>query len=504
MPSNGASLAPHPTPAAWRPLAAAAGLAVLGVLLIAWGRDLSILRRAPLLVGVALSFIALAIGGFRASLLVLLPCTAAGMYFLLDPVGSFAIADPLERVRTVVSIGLTIGVAGLVAWQRVDRRRLRTRERAHRESEQRYRALMDQASDRIFVADEAGILSEVNQRACEMLGYGRDELVGTDVRRLISPESLRAVPFRVKELKERPLVLAEREMVRKDGSRFLVEVSARLMTDGRTQAIARDVTERRAAERSMRQLEARLQHSQRLEALGRLAGGVAHDFNNLLTVIIGNAQIISDSIEDGPTRERAREIHSASERAASLTQQLLAFGRKQAMQFSDVDLNEVVRGFASIARRLAGDVPLELDLDPDVGRVRADVVQLEQVLLNLVVNARDALVGGGTIRVRTRLESTHAKGDDVVENDARPHVVLTVEDDGVGMDAVTQSQMFEPFFTTKPGRGSGLGLSTVYGIVRQSGGHVRVDSAPGRGTTFVIDVPVDSRPFLDKPVTPGI
>ena len=465
----------------------------IGCVLATWfWRDAPVLLRATPLLAVAFTFTTLAYGGFWASMVTFVPGVIAAAFLLMEPRGSLAVSDPLEQTRLAITIVLTMAVAGMIAALRVDRQGLAAREREHRESEERYRTLLDQASDAIFVTDGTSKLVIVNQSACEMLGYTRQELVGRDARELISRDSLERVPFRnASELRERPLVLAEREMIRKDGSRLFVEVSARHMTDGRTQAIVRDVTDRRNAADAMHRLEAQLQHSQRLEAVGRLAGGVAHDFNNVLTVVLGNAQLLATSFPSGQAADRIRDILYAGERASLLTHQLLAFSRKQPMQFRNVDLNAVVRGMDRLIQGLIGEqIRLRLDLKSETGVVRADPVQLEQVVLNLVVNSRDALPQGGTIEILTRRELLTPENEDGTNGEARDYAVLTVADDGVGMDTETQLRVFEPFFTTKaPGSGTGLGLSTVYGIVRQSGGFVRLRSAPGKGTCFDVCLP---------------
>ena len=264
------------------------------------------------------------------------------------------------------------------------------------------------------------------------------------------------------------------------------------------------------------QVNEELRQAQKMEAIGKLAGGVAHDFNNQLTVILSYAELALGRMrETDPGHRETREIAAAARRAASLTQQLLAFSRKQVMEIRPVDLNRIAGDLEPMLRRILGeDIALKLDLAPGLGRVLADAGQLEQVLMNLVVNARDAMPAGGTLTIRTaasRTEDTVARGQAGME--PGPCVLLTVADTGVGMDDATRVRVFEPFFTTKErGKGTGLGLSTVYGIVKQSGGHVWVQSRPDRGTTFHICLPEapdapaagtePSRPESDATVDP--
>jgi signal transduction histidine kinase len=252
-------------------------------------------------------------------------------------------------------------------------------------------------------------------------------------------------------------------------------------------ALAVDVTERKG-------LEERLRQSQRLEAVGQLAGGIAHDFNNLLTVITSYAAILLQDLDPSDAKLMdVREIAKAADRAAALTQQLLAFGRRQLLQPRVLDVNDTVSEMKNMLRRLlTADIELVTVLDPQLRAVRADPGQLEQVLMNLVVNARDAMPEGGTLTVETatvKIDATHA-GPDATAIRPGAYVQLAVSDTGHGMDDAVQARMFEPFFTTKePGKGTGLGLSTVYGIVKQSGGHVWCHSELGRGTTFKIYLP---------------
>ena len=255
---------------------------------------------------------------------------------------------------------------------------------------------------------------------------------------------------------------------------------------GRAVSVGIDVTE-------SRRLEDQLRQAQKMEAIGRMAGGVAHDFNNLLTVIIGYAELLQAQVDPlRPERAQVDEILTAGARAAAVTKRLLAFARKQVLEPRTLDLNAVVSGVSRMLRRMIGeDLLLSTVLARDLGAVHADPGQIEQILMNLAVNARDAMPGGGRVEIRTA-------NVDVGEEEARkdrdlqrgPYVLLSVADSGCGMDAEPQSHLFEPFFTTKPeGQGTGLGLSTVYGIVRQSGGAIRVESEPGKGTAFRIYLP---------------
>jgi two-component system, cell cycle sensor histidine kinase and response regulator CckA len=246
-------------------------------------------------------------------------------------------------------------------------------------------------------------------------------------------------------------------------------------------ALERDRSARRSAELALEETSEQLRQAQKMESIGRLAGGVAHDFNNLLLVINGYSEFLSSSLVDERQRHFAAEIRSAGERAAGLTQQLLAFSRRQVLQPRVVDLNESIRDLHGMLRSLIGEgIRVELSLDGDLRAIEADPGQVGQVLLNLAVNARDAMAGSGTLEI-----STFNAGDEVV---------LEVADTGTGMDESTRSRIFEPFFTTKDvGQGTGLGLSTVYGVVTQSGGTIDVRSAPGEGTTFSIRLPATDR-----------
>jgi hypothetical protein len=386
--------------------------------------------------------------------------------------------------------GLTAAALGASARKALDRREKETQLRGAREalgaSEARYRMLMEQASDGIFVADEAGRFVDVNSRACEMMGCAREELLTMDVAATYPPEDRDQALRKIQSMRAGRMVLYERRMLRKDGRILPVEVSARYTQGVGYQAIVRDLTERHALEQQFRQ-------AQKMEAVGRLAAGVAHDFNNLLTAILGYSELLLGGLGPGdPRRAGVEEIRRAAERAGSLTRQLLAFSRQQVLQPRTLDLNEVVSGLHSMLRRLIGeDIDLRTTAAPDLGRVLADPGQIEQVIMNLAVNARDAMPRGGKLTIETAnvaLDAIYARTHEVVK--PGPYVLLAVSDTGTGMDADVRSHLFEPFFTTKAkGHGTGLGLATVYGIVKQSGGYIWVYSEPGQGTAFKIYLP---------------
>jgi PAS domain S-box-containing protein len=359
----------------------------------------------------------------------------------------------------------------------------RVAEQALRASEQRYRGIVESASEGVWMLDEVDRISFVNRAMARMLGFEVHELLGRRALEFMVGES---EPIGRRAVRQRasgaPPQRHELAMRRKDGTEIWVEMSATPLEDERGRylgavSMVADMTERHLARAERERLEHRLQQAQRLETVGQLAGGVAHDFNNLLAVILNYAYFIRERLpEDSDVRGDLEEIRHAAERASELTHQLLVFSRREAIRPVVLDLNEVVRDMERLVGRTIGEhVELVTDLEPEECLVEADSSQLEQVVLNLVVNARDAMPGGGTIRIETRL------GEEVL---------LAVADDGEGMEPEVAARAFEPFFTTKPkGAGTGLGLATVYGTVTQAGGHAEIDSLAGRGTTLRVYLP---------------
>ena len=384
----------------------------------------------------------------------------------------------------------------------IDRKR---NEQALRRSEIRYRSLVQTAVYGIYRSSLEGRFLDVNPALIGMLGYNS----ALDVLALDPQKDVFLDPAEYNRLVDEfrrngRMDGFEARWKRKDGATITVRISGRAVAGGDEpsdvlEAIAEDITERRVLEDQFRQ-------SQKMEAVGRLAGGIAHDFNNLLTVINGYTEVLLYHLSPGhPLHAKAEAIQQASDRATTLTRQLLAFSRKQLLELKVIDVNAIVTDMERLLRPLIGEhIELTTSLAPNIGCTRADAGQLEQVIMNLVVNAKDAMPNGGKICIRTAsvtLDDSYRPENTFIKHG--PYVMISISDNGHGMDRETQARIFEPFFTTKEkGKGTGLGLSTVYGIIKQSGGYVFVQSELGRGTVFTIYFPRVDEPSEAHGVAP--
>ena len=386
--------------------------------------------------------------------------------------------------------------------------------RVHDESEARYRGLLEAAPDAMVVVNVAGEIVLLNAQAEKQFGYRRDELLGQPVTNIIPvgfaeriiSDDLRSAADALAQQIGTGIELSGR---RKDGSEFPIEIMLSPLDSAEgilVTAAIRDISVRKDADEELLQ-------AQKLESIGRLAGGIAHDFNNMLFVINGHAEMLSQDLlperrgdlDLDETLRNVKAILEAGDRAATLTSQLLAFGRQQPISPTVLDLNAAIDGLEPMVRKLIGEnTRLVVKQGIPIGHIRADAGQLDQIIVNLVVNARDAMPDGGTITIETGdVEVDQPYAVDHFELRAGQYVQLVVSDTGVGMDRAMREHIFEPFFTTKQvGKGTGLGLATAYGIVQQSGGHIWVYSEPGVGSSFKLFFPRAGTPGLPDPPTP--
>ncbi|WP_173202003.1 ATP-binding protein [Geobacter sp. SVR] len=443
----------------------------------------------------------------------------SGRYFVVPVEKMAAASQSLARgnlaIRTNVPYtGDELGQLAQSFDSMTDSLRIRLHERDQaeallKESEEKFHAIFDSLNDAVLIHDlETGTILDVNQAMCSMFGYSRHEALQLDVERL----SLGEPPYSQREALAWMALTAEGQpqlfewrSKHRDGRLFWTEISMRMAAIGgvnRLIVLVRDISERKAAEDEKRCLTEQLNQAQRIESIGRLAGGIAHDFNNLLTPIIGYAELVHRTA-DPVAREQVGQIMQAAGRARELTQQLLSFGRKQMLDMHIMSLNQLISDFTAILRRtIRENIDIRLLLGPDIERICADRNQVEQVIMNLVVNAQDAIEGVGVITIETcmaTLDGEYARS----HADAVPgsFVMLAISDSGCGMSKETMQHIFEPFFTTKEvGQGSGFGLATVYGIVKQHGGSVWVYSEPEKGTVFKLYFPsVQEQPRERQP-----
>jgi PAS domain S-box-containing protein len=383
---------------------------------------------------------------------------------------------------------------------------------ALRASEERYRTLYEDSPSMHFTIDADGIVVSVNEFGASQLGYEAGEMLGSSAYDMYVPsERGRAAGHIAACLRESGRNFHwEIDKSRKDSSILTVSETAKAVTDnGGAQVVlvvSEDITEQRRAEFERLRLEMELRQAHKLDAIGRLAGGTAHDFNNLLTVISGYTQVLDKQLAGHPAHGDVQEMSQAVKSAMELTRQLLAFSRRQEVRTQMLDLNEIVSDMCRLLKRIIGeDVELETDLEPELGRLTADRNQLEQVILNLSVNARDAMPAGGRLILATANVVIRDAADAAAgcpELAPGSYVALSVADTGIGMDVEIRDRAFEPFFTTKEvGSGTGLGLSTVSGIVTKSGGMIAVRSRPDEGTTFTVYLPRTAAPTAASTAT---
>lgn len=440
--------------------------------------------------------------GILAAMLLL----SVGLYLVLRrylhrPVAS--VITSIEQERDIAPTGITeldkIGTAVNEAFRRERERteelenELGERIRAEaglQKSEKKYRELFDHAGDAIFIVDLSGRMLDANEAACVRLGYSRDELMNMTPMDIDSPEHAAQVPARIESLKRNGSLIFETSHMRKDGTAIPTEVGSRVIEfDGKPAILstARDISERRRLEEQLRQ-------SQKMESIGTLAGGIAHDFNNILTAIIGYGSITLMKMgKDDSNRFNIEQILAAADRAANLTKDMLLFSRKQRIENKPVDLNDIIRKMEKFLMRVIGeDIAFRTIISAETLPVLADEHQMGQVLMNLAVNARDAMQNGGVLTIASEevlLDSQFI----ALHGYGAPgrYALITVSDTGEGMDEQTRQKIFEPFFTTKEvGKGTGLGLAVAYGIVQQHDGYIYVYSEPKAGTTFRIYLPL--------------
>jgi PAS domain S-box-containing protein len=370
-----------------------------------------------------------------------------------------------------------------------------------RESESKLRSLFEHATDGIMILDRDGKILDANKEACEIHGFDKDALVGANIELLDTNKNKSLFKERIERILNGESLWFEAQHYRKDGSKVSLEVTANAIeTDGNVliQSFLRDITEKK-------KLQEQLLQSQKMESIGALAGGVAHNFNNILTAILGNAELLQEHSDiDNIFKKRVNNIESSAKKAGMLVAKLLSFARRDIYEIIPLNLNDIINETLLFEGVLGKKIRINADLQDNISTIEGDRNQLEQVIINLVVNARDAMPDGGLIAIKTSEINAEDQHDFPAYIPPGRYVLLTISDTGCGIPKEITIRIFEPFFTTKErGKGTGLGLATVYGIIKEHKGHITVKSEAGKGTTFEVYLPVSGKP-INAPVTPRL
>jgi PAS domain S-box-containing protein len=433
------------------------------------------------------------------------------MYFFLEPeanIFQIILGPDLFQVWTRILVLCVFVIFGSHVQYTYNKRR--ASDSALRESSEKYRTILESIEEGYFETDLKGNLTFCNDPFCKIIGYPRSQLLGMNVREHTTPDTAEKISRITEQVKQtgRPEDVTAYDVIHQNGSKMALELSISLLTDkyGKPagfRGMLRDVTKRKETEEEKRLLETQLQQAQKMESIGTLAGGIAHDFNNILMGIQGNATLMKLKIgSEHPSYEKIRNIEKSVQNGTELTKQLLGFARRGKYLVKITDLNEVIEKSSSLFVRTKKEIQIHTNFHEGIWAVEVDSGQIEQVLLNLYVNAWQAMPEGGDLYLKTRnvmLDSSYVKPFEVAYG---KYVEISVSDTGVGIDRETRERIFEPFFTTKEmGRGTGLGLASVYGIIKSHGGYIDVCSEKEKGTTFTIYLPASEKePVWDKAV----
>ena len=428
------------------------------------------------------------------------------MYFFLEPQANFiqhVLGPDMFQTWTRVLVLCLFLIFGSHVQYTVNKRK--AADDALRESQEKYRTILESIEEGCFETDIDGNLTFFSNPFLKTLGYSRHELLGRNTSRYTSPDTAEKMNRITKRLKEtgKPENVADYDVIRKDGSNVSLELSVSLLKDQDGlpmgyRGILRDVSERKKTEEENHKLETQLQQAQKMESIGTLAGGIAHDFNNILMGIQGNASLMLLKIDsEHPSHEKIKNIEKYVQNGTALTKQLLGFARRGKYLIKATDLNEIIDKSSSLFARTKKEIRIHTDLYEDLWSAEVDRGQIDQVLLNLYVNAWQAMSNGGDLYLQTEnviLDRSYVKPYKV---EPGRYAKISVSDTGVGIDKQTQERIFEPFFTTKEmGRGTGLGLASVYGIIKSHGGYINVYSEKERGTIFTIYLPASAKEIL--------